>query len=496
MTRRPAFVIGCLLGLLVMSASAQDAKSIVAASSKAMGVEGVTSILYYGSGANFNFGQSNNPNGPWPRVNLNDYRRAIDFSQPASRATAVTVAPPVQGGPPAQGNFQQNITPAQAIWTQQLEIWITPWGFLKGAAANNATFRTQGTGAQREHVVGWLAPLKSPGGQPYRVVGYINATTNLVDRVETWVENPIFGDLPVQVRYSTYRDNNGLKFPSVIVQERGGWPVFEAQILHATANPANIKELLTPPPPPAGRAGGPGGGGAPGGAQPPAGATSEKLAEGVWRITGGYVALAVEFRDHIFIFEGGPQNEARALAILAEAKRLMPNKPVRYAAISHHHADHTSGIGALVAEGTTILMHESNRPYFERAFANPRTLAPDAMAKSGKKAIIETVGDRRVFQDGTHTVELHHIKGLPHADSMLIAYLPKERILAYGDMFNMPAPNAPPPTEPNIAHVVMVDNLERLKLDYDTVISVHAPNPDRPIKKADIYATIPGRVPK
>jgi glyoxylase-like metal-dependent hydrolase (beta-lactamase superfamily II) len=174
----------------------------------------------------------------------------------------------------------------------------------------------------------------------------------------------------------------------------------------------------------------------------------------------------------------------------------MPNKPVKYAAISHHHADHTSGIGALVAEGSTILMHQSNKPYFDRALANPRTLAPDAMAKSGKKPIIETVGDKRVLQDKTRTVELHHIKGLPHADSMLIAYLPKERIIAYGDMFNMPAPNAAAPTEANVAHVVMVDNLERLRLDYDTVISVHAPNPDRPIRKADIYATIPGRVVK
>ncbi len=165
---------------------------------------------------------------------------------------------------------------------------------------------------------------------------------------------------------------------------------------------------------------------------------------------------------------------------------------MRYAAISHHHADHTSGIGALVAEGSTILMHESNKPYFDRAFSHPRTLAPDAMAKSGKKPVMETVGDKRVLTDGTKTVELHHIKGLPHTDSMLIAYLPKERIIAYADMFNLPAPNAPPPTEPNIAHVVMVDNLERLKLDYDTVITVHPPNPDRPIRKADLYATIPG----
>jgi len=500
MTFSRSLITAVLFVSLIGPVTAQDAGPVIviAAAAKAMGADTLNSISYYGSAANFNFGQSNHPSGPWPRTNLDDYRRAIDFRQPASRATAVTFASPVQGGPAVQGAFQQNIT-AQTAGAQQLEIWITPWGFLKGAAANSATVRTQGAGPARQHVVTWIAPIKSPGGQPYRLVGYINAATNLVDRVETWVEHPIFGDLQVEVTYSSWRDNNGLKFPSVIVQRRGGWPTFEAQILHATANPANIQELLTPPPPAAGRAGGPGGGG-PGGAAgfAPAGptTTSEKLAEGVYRITGGYVALAVEFKDHIFIFEGGPQNEARALTILATAKSLMPNKPVKYAAISHHHADHTSGIGALVAEGTTIVMHESNKPYFDRALGAPRTLAPDAMAKSGKKPIIETVGDKRVFQDGTHTVELHHIKGLPHADSMLIAYLPKERIIAYADMFNMPAPNAPPPTEANIAHVVMVDNLERLKLDYDTVVSVHAPTPDRPIRKADIYATIPGRVAK
>ena len=43
------------------------------------------------------------------------------------------------GGPAVQAPFQQNITPANAAWAQQLEIWVTPWGFLKGAAANNAT---------------------------------------------------------------------------------------------------------------------------------------------------------------------------------------------------------------------------------------------------------------------------------------------------------------------------------------------------------------------
>ena len=78
------------VGLMASTAAAQDAKAVIANASKAMGVDGLNSITYYGSGANFNLGQSNNANGQWPRTNLNDYVRSIDFTQPVSRATAVT----------------------------------------------------------------------------------------------------------------------------------------------------------------------------------------------------------------------------------------------------------------------------------------------------------------------------------------------------------------------------------------------------------------------
>jgi glyoxylase-like metal-dependent hydrolase (beta-lactamase superfamily II) len=42
--------------------------------------------------------------------------------------------------------------------------------------------------------------------------------------------------------------------------------------------------------------------------------------------------------------------------------------------LSHHHFDHPSGIAAVVAEGSTIVMHESDTTFFERALAAPRTL--------------------------------------------------------------------------------------------------------------------------
>jgi glyoxylase-like metal-dependent hydrolase (beta-lactamase superfamily II) len=211
----------------------------------------------------------------------------------------------------------------------------------------------------------------------------------------------------------------------------------------------------------------------------------------VYRINGAYNALAVEFADHILLFEPGPQNEARAQAIIAETKKVIPNKPIRYGVISHHHFDHTSGLPAVVAEGITIVTHETNRAFFMNALSAPRTLAPDSMSKSGKKPKVEGItGDKRVFQDATRTVEIHLIKGLPHADGLLVAYLPKEKILAYADMFNLPTAAAPVPNPPVVGTMVFLDNIERLKLDPERVMSVHSLNPDRLTSVADIRASL------
>src|SRR5215471_21265725 len=303
-------IVAALSALITMTATAQDAKTVISAASKAMGVDGLNSIHYYGVAQNGNLGQNNNANQPWPMAAANDYVRAIDFAQPASRATWQTYAVPVTGGAAALAPGQQNITPQNNTWAQQLEIWITPWGFLKGAAANNATVRAQTVDGKRYQVVTFNSTVKSAGGQPYQMIGYINGQ-NLVEKVQTRLENPVFGDMLVEAEYTQYRDGaNGLKFPAQIVQKRGGWPTFTAYILGAHANPANLQQLMTAPP--AGARGG-GAAGAPGaGQQAAAGPTSEKLADGVFRINGAYNAVAVEFADHILLFEPGPQNEMRA----------------------------------------------------------------------------------------------------------------------------------------------------------------------------------------
>ena len=209
--------------------------------------------------------------------------------------------------------------------------------------------RAQTIGGKRYQVVTFNAPVKSPGGQPYKMVGYINSQ-NLVEKVQTWLENPIFGDMLVEAEYTHYRDGaNGLKFPAQMVQKRGGWPTFTAYILGAHANPPNLQQLLTPP------AGGRGGGGPGGGAPRPRARLRRNWPTASTASTARTTPSPMEFADHILLFEPGPQNEARAQAVIAEAKRVIPNKPIRYGVISHHHFDHTSGLPAVVAEGITIV---------------------------------------------------------------------------------------------------------------------------------------------
>lgn len=473
--RTQIFTLFLLAGL----ATAQDAKSVIAAASKAMGMDGVNSIHYYGTAQNGNLGQNNNANQPWPMAGANDYVRVIDFAGNASRTSWVNYAVPVTGGV-ATLVLQEQRTTGQSPWAQQVEVFLTPWGFLKGAASNKATVAT----VAGKRVVTVTTATKSPGGPAYRVVGTINAR-NIVERVQTWLDNPVFGDMLIDAQYTQYRTGEGgLMYPAQIVQKRGGWPTFTAFVLGVHPNPGNLQALMTRP-----LSGTPA---AP--AAPPAGApappASEKLADGVYRINGAYNALAVEMADHVVLFEPGPSNEARAQAIIAEVKRLMPTKPIRFGVISHHHFDHTGGLAAAVAEGITIVTPLVNRTFLMNALSAPRTLVGDALAKSGKKPVIEGfTGDKRVFQDATRTFEIHVIKGLPHADGLIVGYLPKEKILVYADMFNLPVPLGSVPNPPVTGTGVFLDNIERLGLQPERVMSIHSLNPDRFTTVAEMKAS-------
>jgi hypothetical protein len=126
-----------------------------------------------------------------------------------------------------------------------------------------------------------------------------------------------------------------------------------------------------------------------------------------------------------------------------------------------------------VAEGATIITHDVNKAFFEQSLAAPRTVNPDKLAQSGKKATVEGIKDKRVLSDDTRTIELYHIQGNPHHDGLIMAYLPKEKLLIEADAYTPVALNAPQPAQPNPFSVNLQENMERLKLAVDQLLPLH-----------------------
>jgi glyoxylase-like metal-dependent hydrolase (beta-lactamase superfamily II) len=462
-----------LTALLVWTVSAQDARTVIGNASKAMGVDQLKTVQFSATGLDFALGQAPNPSSPWPKFINKSYSRSINFETPASRVERVRMQgenPPRGGGlQPVVGEQPQNqtiIVNADTPWVQQLEIWMMPHGFLRAAATRNATVEARTIGGKKYQVVTFLGDNKA------KVNGYINEQ-NLVERVETWIDNPFLGDMSFEAIYSDYKDAGGAKFPMHIVQKQGGYPIFDLNVTDVKANAAVSIQA-------AGR------GGAAAAAAPPASATpSEKLGDGVYLITGGYAVIAVDFKDYIALIECG-QTEARGLAVIAEAKRLFPNKPIKYVINTHSHIDHSSGLRAFVAEGSTILTHQVNKAYLEKTLSLPHTLNPDKAQQNGKKPVVEAVGEKKVLTDGTHVIELYHQQNLGHHDGMLIVYLPKEKVLLEADGYNPPAVTATPPNPPSPYTVSLLDNIRRLKLDVQRIVPVHYPADNRVVTMAEL----------
>jgi glyoxylase-like metal-dependent hydrolase (beta-lactamase superfamily II) len=201
---------------------------------------------------------------------------------------------------------------------------------------------------------------------------------------------------------------------------------------------------------------------------------------------GSHHSLAIDQSDHIVVIEG-PQDEARSLAVIAKAKELIPNKPIKYLINTHAHFDHSGGLRTYVDEGATIVTHEMNKAYYEKAWSTPHTLSPDKLEQSKKTPVFQTFTDDYVLTDARRPIEIHRIQGSGHNDAFAMVYLPREKILAEADAFTPTAADAPLPTTPNPFSVNLYENIQRLKLDVRQIAALHGP---RLTTMADLRAAI------
>jgi glyoxylase-like metal-dependent hydrolase (beta-lactamase superfamily II) len=203
---------------------------------------------------------------------------------------------------------------------------------------------------------------------------------------------------------------------------------------------------------------------------------------------GSHNSVAVEFRDFIAVVEG-PLDDARSNAVIAEIKKTIPNKPIRYLVNTHHHFDHLGGTRTYAAEGATVITDERNKDFYQKVVLapQPRTLSPDRLsqfpfAPTGPGPLpLQTFTDRYSITDGQRSMFMFHVEGLNHNDNMLVVYLPQDKILINADLYSPPAAGAAPPATVSPNAVALFKNVKRLKLDVAQHVPIHGnpgPNAD------------------
>jgi glyoxylase-like metal-dependent hydrolase (beta-lactamase superfamily II) len=294
-----------------------------------------------------------------------------------------------------------------------------------------------------------------------------DAQTNLLTRYAYIYADPVTGDSEIAQTYSGYRTVGKVKIPSGRVLYNSGGIVQETESTDVQLNtkpaesvfqgPDGFEKLAAPP------------------ATPPPPAVS-KIAEDVYLLQGlaggTHNTLFVAFNDHVLVLEAPEQiiygnNSVQALA---KIKETVPNKPIKYLVLTHHHSDHAGGFREYVGEGATIVTTPATKSFLEKAAKAESSLLP--RWSSQHKLTVETIENKkRVFQDDKHVVEIYDIGPNPHAEQILVAYLPKEKILFQADLLN-PAANGTIPIAQDTT-VSFGEKLKQMGLQVEKIYGVH-----------------------
>lgn len=172
--------------------------------------------------------------------------------------------------------------------------------------------------------------------------------------------------------------------------------------------------------------------------------------------------------DYVIAMEA-PVDSETGERILATIRRQVPDRPVRYVIMSHHHEHYIGGARAFVSAGVTLVTTPGNEALLRERAARPYRVSPDRLAREPREPKLLLVKEKHVFEDAHHRIEVHDLgPGSKHTDEYLITYVPSERLLFQGDLANF-ADSGPPP-KPRPRARGLLDGIRRLKLDVDRIV--------------------------
>lgn len=286
---------------------------------------------------------------------------------------------------------------------------------------------------------------------------YFDPQTRRLAKYETLVDHAILGDTVTEVVFADYRAVGGVQLPHRQLTRIAGELVQDLQFSEIKVN-AGVADSMFEAPADALTA------------RPTAGPTTvvaSKLADGVYYLEGStHHSLAVIQASSVLLVEA-PQSDDRAQAVLAKLAELAPGKPVKTVVMTHYHYDHAGGVRALIGRGASVVTTAGNREFVTKLAAAPHTIKPDALSNKPAQPVIDIVAGKKVIGP----VELYDIGPSPHIDELLVAYLPRDKILFVSDVFSVPVQGPMPPGTPSNRD--FADKIKKLGIDVQIIAPGH-----------------------
>lgn len=180
----------------------------------------------------------------------------------------------------------------------------------------------------------------------------------------------------------------------------------------------------------------------------------QELAPGIQHVVGGsHNSLIVEMKDHVIVFDA-PVSDWQSNWTISAARGKYVRKPVKYLVLTHHHMDQAGGIRAYADAGAIIVTGKGTAAHFRRVLAAPFTRSPDLSPSDLRQAPIVEVADKHVLTDGQRRVELYVIDPNPHAEGLLIGYIPDAQLGFVTDIWSPGAAPLPERLTPPLAALV------------------------------------------
>ena len=429
-----------------------------------------TTLLIEGQGRTYRLGQNKSPRSDLPYYEVENYRVEIDFPNQRWRLSQDRTSTFLTGSPldgvrqvygldgdvaydeQSGGAVRASERVAAERWA---EMYHNPIGILL-LALDETSMVSNLREAEGQQIVDVVAA----NGTQFTL--FVDEETRLPSKVMSSTYHPNLGDIAIETLFEDYGQTGGLGgFQARLTLPRGyatNLDRFRVSEYRVTTDPNSPLDDIA----------------APAAAQSSAPALAtvtvevEEVASGVWHLTGqSHHSVLVEFDEFLALVEV-PQSEARALAVIERARELQPDTPLRYVVNTHHHFDHSAGIRAAVSEGLTVVTHEANRSFFEDIVARQHSIVQDALARHPQPLTMETVTGDEMYElsDGSRTLQIYRIVDDPHCDAIVMAYLPRERILIEADAYSPTSREAP-------FAEVLLRNLEDRRLRVDTIVPLH-----------------------